>query len=54
MAEPAVIDAVVVHELCHLRHPDHGPRFRRLVSVLCPDHDLRMTWLRNHGEELDL
>jgi predicted metal-dependent hydrolase len=54
MAEPAVVDAVVVHELCHLRHPDHGPRFRRLVSALCPDHDLRMTWLRNHGEELDL
>jgi predicted metal-dependent hydrolase len=54
MADPAVVDAVVVHELCHLRHPDHGPRFRRLVSVLCPDHDLQMAWLRSHGEELDL
>ncbi len=54
MADPAVVDAVVVHELCHLRHPDHGPRFRRLVAALCPDHDLHMAWLRDHGEELDL
>jgi predicted metal-dependent hydrolase len=54
MADPAVVDAVVVHELCHLRHHDHGVRFRRLVSALCPDHDLCMTWLRKHGEELDL
>jgi hypothetical protein len=54
MADPAVVDAVVVHELCHLRHPDHGPRFRRLVNGLYPDHDLQMAWLRSHGEELDL
>ncbi len=54
MADPAVVDAVVIHELCHLRHADHGPRFRRLVSAMCPDHDLRMAWLRTNGENLDL
>jgi predicted metal-dependent hydrolase len=54
MAAPAVVDAVVVHELCHLRHHDHGPRFQRLVNLLCPDHDPQMAWLREHGEELDL
>lgn len=54
MADPAVVDAVVIHELCHLRHHDHGPRFRHLVSALCPEHDLHMAWLHTHGEDLDL
>lgn len=54
MADPGVVDAVVVHELCHLRHHDHGPRFQRLVTTLYPDHDRHMAWLRAHGEDLDL
>jgi predicted metal-dependent hydrolase len=54
MAPPAVVDAVIVHELCHLRVLDHGPRFHRLVTASCPDHDDRMAWLRAHGEELEI
>lgn len=30
-----VLEAVLVHELAHLRVPDHGPEFRRLVAR-CP------------------
>jgi hypothetical protein len=52
MAPPAVIDAVVAHEICHLRHMNHGRRFRRLVTLACPDHDEQMTWLREHEDEL--
>lgn len=29
---PWVVDAVVVHELAHLAHPDHGPGWRSLVE----------------------
>ena len=54
MAPPAVVDAVVIHELCHLAHLDHGPRFHALVAELCPDHDAHMAWLRQHGGELEL
>jgi predicted metal-dependent hydrolase len=54
MAPAAVVDAVVLHELCHLRHPHHGPAFYALVRGLCPDHDRQMVWLREHGRELDL
>src|SRR5690606_19170507 len=27
---PWVLDAVLLHELAHLHHPDHGPGFRAL------------------------
>ena len=52
MAPPAVIDAVVAHEICHLRHMNHGRRFQRLVTLACPDHDEQMKWLREHEDEL--
>jgi len=54
MAPPAVVDAVVIHELCHLRHGNHGVRFKSLVKKHCPDHDQLMAWLRKHGHELEL
>jgi len=34
----AIIDYVVIHELAHLRHMNHGPRFWALVATLCPDY----------------
>jgi predicted metal-dependent hydrolase len=52
VAPPDVLDYVVVHELCHLREPNHGPRFWRLVEELRPCWRDPARWLRRHGREL--
>lgn len=41
-------DYVILHELCHLRHPDHSPRFHALLESLCPDHRLKEKELRKY------
>ena len=40
------IDLVVVHELCHIAHHDHGPGFYALLGSILPDHRERMKLLR--------
>ncbi|MCZ6644139.1 MAG: M48 family metallopeptidase [Gammaproteobacteria bacterium] len=36
-----LIDYVVLHELCHLKHHNHGKRFYGLMSLHMPDWQLR-------------
>ena len=36
-APSVCIDYVITHEICHLKHPDHGSKFRALLQQLCPD-----------------
>ncbi len=52
LAPPAVLETVVVHELCHLRVFGHGPRFWDLVATRIPDHAAHRRWLRTHAAEL--
>jgi predicted metal-dependent hydrolase len=47
-----VLDYVVVHELCHLREPNHSRRFWRLVESRRPDWRAQREWLNEHGPEL--
>ncbi len=52
MAPPFVQDYVAAHEVAHLRHMNHGPRFWALVRELTPHTDAAITWLRDQGTRL--
>ena len=39
-------EAVVVHELAHIRHKNHGPDFYALVRGTLPDYDARIKLLK--------
>lgn len=47
-----VLDYVVVHELCHLRVPNHSRRFWTLVERHRPSWRQQRDWLREQGPEL--
>jgi predicted metal-dependent hydrolase len=51
-APPPVLEYVVVHELCHLRHRDHSAAFWALVARHLPDWPERRQWLKRQGGEL--
>lgn len=47
------IDAVVVHELAHLRHRNHGPDFYHLVESTLPDYRQRTKRLVHPPQKAD-
>ena len=53
-APPAVLDYVVVHELCHLTHMNHSKDFWNMVASVMPDYKVYKKWLKEHGHELTL
>src|SRR5262245_31074817 len=52
LAPLEVLDYVVVHELCHLRVPNHSRRFWALVERHRPCWRQQRDWLRDYGPEL--
>ena len=50
MLTPAeVLDSVIVHELCHLKHMDHSPAFYADVRRYYPEYDKWNNWLKKNG-----
>ncbi len=52
LAPREILDYVVVHELCHLVHHDHGARFWSLMARARPTYREEDAWLDDHGWEL--
>lgn len=53
LAPPEVLDYLVAHEVAHLVHLNHGPRFWALARALC-DGPIEgpQAWLKRNGETL--
>jgi predicted metal-dependent hydrolase len=52
MAPDFVQDYVVAHEVAHLRHMNHGPRFWALAEALTPHRLAANAWLRREAPRL--
>jgi len=52
MAPAHVVDAVVAHELCHLKHMNHGKGFYALLDIVCPWRVEADSWLKIHQDDL--
>jgi predicted metal-dependent hydrolase len=52
LAPPFVLDYVVAHEVAHLRHMNHSPRFWNLVRELVGDVETPQAWLSQNGPVL--
>ncbi len=52
LAPPEVLQAIVIHELAHLAHLNHGPEFWVLVGRYDPGHKAHEKWLKDHQGRL--
>lgn len=52
MAPLEIIDYIVVHELCHLKHPNHSKEYWDFVEKIIPDYSLRRDYLKENGRLL--
>jgi predicted metal-dependent hydrolase len=49
---PFVREYILLHELMHLRQPNHSRRFWAQVQQVCPDFRVAEKWLRTNGRTL--
>ena len=52
MAPEEVMDYVIVHELCHLKHMNHGKKFWESVALYMPGYEKHKEWLKINGRLL--
>ncbi len=53
MAPLEVIDYIVVHELCHLKEPNHSKKYWHRVAMAMPDYRIHRKWLKDNGEKFN-
>jgi len=54
MSPQWVIDYVIVHEMCHLKHLNHSKDYWKMVSLHYPDYKKAVSWLKINGLSLNI
>ena len=49
LAPPEVLDAIVVHELCHRKHMNHSRAFYDEIISVYPAYHAHNAWLKQNG-----
>lgn len=52
LAPQFVVDYIIAHEVCHLRHANHSKQFWHLVDSVYPQRNHAENWLKQHGHRL--
>ena len=52
MLDTEKIDAVIIHELCHIVYPNHSKDFYNLVKKYSASYDKIDKWLKNNSYKL--
>jgi predicted metal-dependent hydrolase len=52
LAPPFVLDYLAAHEVAHLVHLNHSPKYWSLLSRVCPETHRAEAWLKAHGPSL--
>lgn len=48
-----MLDYIIVHELCHLKHLNHSKLFWESVKKILPDYKVREQWIKENTSKLD-
>ena len=54
MAPLTILDYIIVHELVHLKYPNHTKVFWNEVDKVMPDYKDRKNWLKINGAGMDI
>lgn len=54
LCPPETLTYVIVHELCHIPHPNHSNQFWAAVERCLPDYRAQRAWLKAHQSLISL
>lgn len=51
-APEEVLDYLIIHELAHIKHKNHGAEFWQIVNTFCPESKKSRKWLNQYKDRL--